>query len=52
MIADQADIGVSKQLEIDEIEACGMHDGDKIGKADTGKLMRSKNKRVANPFPS
>ena len=29
-----------------------MHDGDRLGQAATGKLIRPKNKRAANPFPS
>ena len=27
-----------------------MHDGDKLGQAATGKLTRSKNKKIINPF--
>ena len=52
IVTDRADIGVPKKLKLDEREACDMYDIDKLGKAATGKLVHSKNKRVANPFPS
>jgi hypothetical protein len=41
-------LGVSTQLDLDEREACDMHDGDKLGQAATGKLIRSKGKISVN----
>ena len=51
MVADQAAIGLSTQLDLDGIESCDMRDGDNIGNSDKGNLIRSKNKRVLNLFP-
>ena len=42
LIADWEAIVVSTKLNIDERIACGMHDGDYIGKAATSKLTRLK----------
>ena len=39
-------------MDLENREACSTHDGNNIGKADTGNLIRSKNKRVVIPFPS
>jgi len=50
VIADVAAIGVSTNMGIKEREACGMHQGDKLGASATGKLLRTKNKVVVNPF--
>ena len=52
MVTDREAIGESTKLELDEIEACGVNDSDRLGKAATGKFICSKNKRVVNPFPS
>ena len=30
---------------------CGIHDVDKVGQSATGRLTRSKDKKVINPFP-
>ena len=46
MVADRADIWVSTQLGLDEREACGMHGGDKLREAATGKLTRSKKREL------
>ena len=35
---------------MDEVEACDMHDGDKIGRSGIGELIWSKNKVPVNPF--
>ena len=51
-IADVAAIGVAAHLGLEEKEGCGMHQGDKLGASATGKLLRSKNRTVINPFPS
>ena len=52
MVSGQAAIGVSTQLELDEREACGMYDGDKIEQAATVNIICHKKYIVANPFPS
>ena len=39
-------------MELDEREACGMHDGDKLKQAATGNIICYKNNILANPFPS
>ena len=39
-------------MDLDEREACGIHDGDKLGNAVTFKLICFKNKRVVNLSPS
>ena len=52
MVEDWADIGLSTKLDLDEREAFDRHDEDKLGKASTKDLIRSKNKRVVNPLPS
>ena len=49
-ISDRAAKGVSGDLDLEE-EVCGMHDGDKLGQSATGALVRSKGKKVQNPFP-
>jgi fructose-1,6-bisphosphatase/sedoheptulose 1,7-bisphosphatase-like protein len=43
---------VANILEIEEDEACMMHDGDKVGAAATGKLTRSRQGAVVNPCES
>ena len=43
--------GVSNELGLEEVEVCGMHDGDKLGQSAVGALVRSKKKVVVNPFP-
>ena len=43
--------GVSQELLLEEVEVCGMHDGDKIGQSAFGALVRTKNKNSVNPFP-
>ena len=52
IVTDQEDIGVPTKLNLDEREAFDMYDIENLGKAATGKLINSKNKRVTNPFPS
>jgi hypothetical protein len=51
-VSDRAALGVANILEIEEDEACMMHDGDKVGAAATGKLTRSRHGTVVNPFES
>jgi len=48
-IADRAAKGISKSFELSE-DLCGMHDVDKVGQSATGRLTRSKDKKVINPF--
>jgi hypothetical protein len=50
LVSDRAALGVAKALNMDEIEGCLMHDGQKVAEAATGKLTRSPNKIVVNPF--
>ena len=50
MVSDQAAVGVSSATRMDERESCDMHDGDKVGQSTTGRLVRSRNKIVLNPF--
>ena len=52
MVTERAAIGLLTYLDLDKREAYNMHDGEKLGQAATGKLIRPKNKRVLNPFPS
>jgi hypothetical protein len=50
MISDLAAKGIAR--EFDQVgEWCDMHQGDKIGRAAVGDLVRSKNKVPVNPFP-
>ena len=49
MRSDRAALSVARLCELED-EACEMHDGDKVGSAATGKLVRRKNNRVVNPF--
>jgi len=49
-IADSADKGISKLFELSE-DVCGMYNVDKVGQSATGRLTRSKDKKVINPFP-
>jgi len=51
MVSDRAAIGVSKFVGIKEQEGCDMHDGDKVGQSAVGRLTRSKDKKIVNPFP-
>ena len=50
MKSDGAAIGVSRVLEIEDDKGCDTHDGDKIGCAAIGRLARSRNKVIVNPF--
>jgi hypothetical protein len=58
MRADRAALGVAAQLALEK-EACGMHDGDKLGSSAVGKLVRRVRRgpiinghhALANPFP-
>lgn len=50
-ISDRAAKGVTDELDI-ERDVCSMHDGDKLGQSATGALVRSKGKKVQNPFPA
>ena len=50
MVSDGAAKKVAEYCEIDEVETCMMHDGDKIGQSATGKLVRSIETVVVNPF--
>ena len=34
----------------EEVEVCGMHDGDKVGASSLGDLVRRKNGAVVNLF--
>ena len=40
-VQDGAALGVARQLDMDEVEGCDMHDGDKIGQAAIGELVRT-----------
>ena len=48
---DLAALSVAKELGISKIEACDMHDGNKIGWSAIGELVRTKDKIPVNPFP-
>ena len=50
VISDRAAKGVGDHLDLQEIEVCLMHDGDKLGASAMGLLTRSKNTKVVNPF--
>ena len=50
VISDRAAKGVGNHLDVDEVEVCLMHDGDKVGASAIGLLTRSKNSRIVNPF--
>ena len=50
MVSDRAALSVSVEAGIEEKEACGMHDGDKVGESATGKLTRTAMGVVVNPF--
>jgi len=49
-IADRAVKSISKSFELSK-DLCGMHNVDKVGKSATGRLTRSEDKKVINPFP-
>jgi hypothetical protein len=49
--SDRAARGVTGVLHMKEMEACEMHDTDKLGQAATGGLVRTRNKIPVNPFP-
>jgi len=49
-IADHASKGISKSFELSE-DVCDMYDVDKVGQSVTGRLTRSKDKKVINHFP-
>jgi len=49
VMQDRATKGVACELELD-VEVCGIHDTDKLGRPATGQLVRSKNKQTVNPF--
>ena len=49
-VQDGAALGVARQLDMDEVEGCDMHDGDKIGQAAIGELVRTRMKVPINPF--
>ena len=51
MRADVAACGVAARLDMPETEPCGMHQGDKVGAAAIGQLVRSKQKKAINAFP-
>ena len=51
MRSDRAAKGVAGELQMEEEEVCEMHDTDKLGRAATGGLVRTKNKFAVNPFP-
>ena len=44
--------GVSKSLDIDDVEEHDTHDGDRIGSTEIGRLARSKNKVIINTSES
>ena len=48
--SDAAAKGVSHELGLEE-KIYGMHSGDKFGQSATGALVRTKSKKVCNPFP-
>ena len=50
MRSDRAARGVAAALDMEEVEVCEMHDTDKLGRAATGALVRTKNKVPVNPF--
>ena len=50
MRSDRAAKGVAEELGLEEVEVCEMHDTDKLGRAATGALVRTKNKTAINPF--
>ena len=52
MVSDRAALSVAEVAGMDEKEACVMRDGDKVGGAATGKLIRSVGGVVVNPFPA
>ena len=49
-VQDGAALGVARQLDMVEVEGCDMHDGDKIGQAAIGELVRTRMKIPINPF--
>jgi hypothetical protein len=51
VIQDRAAKGVAGELDLEE-EVCGMHDGDKLGQAAVGALVRTRMKKPVNPFPA
>ena len=50
MRSDRAAKGVAGVLEMEEEEVCEMHDTEKLARAATGGLVRTKNKVAVNPF--
>jgi hypothetical protein len=48
--SDRAAKGVAGALGCEEEEVCEMHDTDKMGRAATGALVRTRKKVVVNPF--
>ena len=51
MISDRHGMRASIEAGIEEVEVCGMHDGDKVGASSLGDLVRRKNGAVVNSFP-
>jgi len=51
MRSDRAAKGVAGELDMQEEEVCEMHDTEKLGRAATGGLVRTRNKVAVNPFP-
>lgn len=50
-VQDQDALSVSSHLGVIWSEPFDMHDGDKIGRSEIGKLVRSKDNVSVNPFP-
>ena len=50
MRSDRAAKGVAAELDMEEVEVCEMHDTDKLGRAATGALVRTRMKKPINPF--
>lgn len=50
MMADRAAFGVAEDLAFEK-EACLLHDGDKLGLAATGALVRNKHRIKINSWP-
>ena len=50
MRSDRAAKGVAKAAGMEEMEVCEMHDTDKLGRAATGALVRTRGGKAVNPF--